>query len=96
MPVATLKKRSKAKKRKVYGQYIVADPEIYHGQLTFIGTRIFVADVLHDVAEGRSWSWIIKNWHRSITREAIAEAVELSRTALLDHLEEYGIDQAKL
>ena len=91
MPVATVKKR-RQRKKKVYGKFIVADPEICHGQLTFLGTRIFVADVLHDVAEGRNWNWIIKNWHGSITREAIAEAVELSRTALLDHIDEYAID----
>jgi hypothetical protein len=34
------------RKRKELGQYIVADPEICHGQLTFKGTRILVSDVL--------------------------------------------------
>jgi hypothetical protein len=31
-----------------------------------------------------------RNWHGSITREAIAEALELAGRALFDHLEEYG------
>ncbi len=86
----TPKKRKPAKTRKVFGKYIVADPAICHGQLTFVGTRIFVADVLQDVARGMDWDAIIKDWHGSISREAIAEAVELSRKALFDHLIEYG------
>lgn len=41
--------------RKQVGRYIVADPRICHGKLTFRGTRIFVADVLEQVAEGLAW-----------------------------------------
>ena len=88
MPVAAVKKRRQTKK-KVYGQFIVADPEICHGQLTFLGTRIFVADVLAQVARGMSWNMIVKAWHGSVGREAIAEALEFSRQALLDHVDEY-------
>jgi uncharacterized protein (DUF433 family) len=84
------KKQKPKKARRVFGKHIVADPEICHGQLTFLGTRIFVADVLQDVARGMDWDTIIKEWHGSISREAIAEAVELSRKALFDHLVEYG------
>jgi len=80
----------KLKTRKVFGKYIVADPAICHGQLTFLGTRIFVAHVLEDAASGMNWDEIIKNWHGSITREAIAEALELSPRALLDHIDEYA------
>jgi uncharacterized protein (DUF433 family) len=40
------------------GRYIVADPEICHGKPTFRGTRIFVADVLEQVAEGLAWETI--------------------------------------
>jgi uncharacterized protein (DUF433 family) len=91
MPVATIKKRRPAKKRKVYGQYIVADPEICHGQLTFIGTRIFVADVLAQAARGMNWNTIVKAWRGRVSREAIAEALEFSRQALLDHIDEYTV-----
>ena len=35
---------------KLLGRYIVTDPNICHGQPTFRGTRIFVADVLDQVA----------------------------------------------
>ena len=61
------------------GRYIVVDPKICHGKLTFRGTRIMVADVLEQVAEGLAWEIIIEAWHNSITKEAIAEAVQLSR-----------------
>jgi len=33
------------KKREV-GQYLISDPEVCHGQLTFKGTRILVRSVL--------------------------------------------------
>jgi uncharacterized protein (DUF433 family) len=76
-------------KRKLFGKYIVADPKICHGKLTFIGTRIFVKDVLEMVAEGMDWDRIIKEWNGHITREAIAEAVRLagsSRTVAVERL----------
>ena len=33
-------------KKKVVGRHIVTDPKVCHGQPTFRGTRILVADVL--------------------------------------------------
>lgn len=70
------------------GRYIVADPRICHGKLTFRGTRIFVADVLEQVAEGLAWETIMEEWHGSISHEAIAEAVQLARQALLAQVRE--------
>ncbi len=64
------------KKRQLLGRYIIADPEICHGEPTFRGTRIFVADVLEMVAEGMAWESIVEEWGGSITKEAIAEAVQ--------------------
>jgi uncharacterized protein (DUF433 family) len=75
--------------RKQFGRYIVADPKICHGKLTFAGTRVFVQDVLEMVAQGTDWDAIIKEWHGSINREAIAEAVQLAGRALLEHADEY-------
>ena len=46
--------------RKLYGRYIVSDPEICHGKPTFRGTRIMVADVLEQVADGLAWETIIE------------------------------------
>jgi uncharacterized protein (DUF433 family) len=69
---------------KEYGQYIVADPRICHGKLTFRGTRIFVQDVLEDVARGMDWDEICRRWHGSVSHEAIAEAIRVAKTALLE------------
>ena len=71
------------------GRYMVADPAICHGKPTFRGTRIMVADVLEQVADGLAWETIIEEWCGSITHEAIAEVVGLARRALLDHISEY-------
>jgi uncharacterized protein (DUF433 family) len=79
-------------KTTMLGRYIVADPRICHGKPTFRGTRIFVSDVLEQVATGMVWEAIIEQWDGSITKEAIAEAVDLSRQAFLDHVEEYRIE----
>src|SRR5438128_2300490 len=67
--------------RKVLGRYIVMDTEICHGELTFNGTRIFVKDVLDQVAEGMAWESIIEEWHGSISNAAIAEAIRLASKA---------------
>jgi len=79
-------------KRRSYGNFIVADPKIGHGKLTFVGTRIFVKDVLELVAQGMDWDSVTRECHGFITREAIAEAVSLARQALMEHEEEYGTE----
>lgn len=78
--------------RKLYGRYIVSDPEICHGKPTFSGTRIMVADVLEQVADGLDWETIIEEWRGSITKEAIAEAVSLSRHAFLENVDKYVLE----
>lgn len=67
-----------------YGQYIVANPKICHGKLTFRGTRLFVSDILEDVADGQDWNDIIKNWHGSITCAAISDAIRYAKEAFLE------------
>ena len=74
------------------GRYIVVDPEICHGKPTFRGTRIMVADVLEQIADGLAWETIIEEWRGSISKEAIAEAVRLSRQAFLEHVHEYTLE----
>lgn len=71
--------------RKSLGRYVVVDTAICHGRPTFQGTRIFVSDVLSDVASGMEWEAIIKRWHGAVSKEAISEAVELASEALVDH-----------
>ena len=62
---------------KLLGRYIVADPEICHGKPTFVGTRIMVTQVLKQVAKGMPWEAIMAEWRGTVTREAIAEAINL-------------------
>lgn len=94
---ASLKRsRAYAKRREimVLGRFIVADPEVCHGQPTFRGTRVLVGDVLQQVARGLDWETIIEEWHDSITHDAIAEAVQLAAQALLEHTENFIVAAA--
>lgn len=63
---------------KALGRYIVADSGICHGKPTFVGTRILVADVLEQVANGIAWDTIVDDWRGDVSKEAIAEAVRLA------------------
>ena len=78
----------KVRKRTEFGQYIVADPEICHGQLTFTGTRIMVKSVLEMLARGKDWDWISMAYDNRVSREAIAEAVSLASDALFEKMGE--------
>ena len=81
-------------KAKILGRYIIADPKICHGKPTFRGTRVFVSDVLEQVASGMAWENIIEEWHDSITKEAITEAVQLATQALMKHTDEFVLEPA--
>jgi uncharacterized protein (DUF433 family) len=70
------------------GRYIIADPSSCHGEPTFRGTRVLVADILEQVASGMDWEAIREEWRGSISRKAIAETVRLGRELLLAHKEE--------
>jgi len=76
------------KKKQPLGRYIVADPEICHGEPTFRGTRIFVSDVLEQVATGMAWEAVVDEWRGVVSKQAIAEAVRLAREALVTHASE--------
>ena len=82
----------KTKKRQLLERYIVADPEIYHGKPTFRGTRIMVWQVLEMVAEGKAWETIVEEWGGSITKEAVAEAVQLASKSFIKHAHEYALE----
>ncbi len=79
---------------KLFGRYIVSDPTICHGKPTFRGTRVLVADVLEQVADGLAWESIIEEWRGSVSHAAIAEAVQLSRQAFLEHADQYTVELA--
>jgi len=59
------------------GQYVVVDPKICHGQLTFKGTRVMVGQVLAGLTQGMSREEILRNWP-SIPWEAVQEAQMLA------------------
>lgn len=74
-------------REKNVGKYIVSDPKICHGKLTFKGTRIFVDDVLEMVAEGYSWNYIEEQWNGAVIKDAIKEALILSKNSLMQQTE---------
>ena len=80
---------SKKTSSQFVGRYVVTDSKVCHGKPTFLGTRVLVSDVLDQVACGMAWDTIIEEWNGSISREAITEAVQLAREALLKHVDEF-------
>jgi len=72
----------KAKQRSI-GRFIVVDQRICHGEPTFRGTRVMVADVLEQVASGMAWEAIVEEWRGKVPHDAIAEAIRLARGTLL-------------
>jgi uncharacterized protein (DUF433 family) len=87
--VVVAKQKQQPVKRMI-GRFIVADPAICHGQPTFRGTRILVADVLEQVAAGVAWETIVDEWHGSLSPNVISEAVRLASEAFRDHSAEYA------
>lgn len=69
------------------GTYIVAEDGSFGGQPRFRGTRIPVSDVLSMLAEGMPRDEIVRNCDGRVSREAIAEAVELAAKALQEQQE---------
>ncbi len=82
------RKRHQVAKRMI-GRYIVTDPAICHGQPTFRGTRILVADVMEQVAGGIAWETIVEEWRGGVSPDAISEAVRLASQAFRDHSAQY-------
>ena len=66
------------------GSYLISDPEVYHGELTFKGTRIPVRTILTFVGMGESIDELHSGYdHPRMYREAIQEAVTLAKQALV-------------
>lgn len=62
-------------KKVVINRYIVADPNVCHGKLTFKGTRVMVWQVLEMLAGGETAEEIIEDFP-SLTRAHIKAALE--------------------
>ena len=56
-------------------RHIASDPAICHGEPTFRGTRIPVADVLEQVEGGMAYEAIIEEWRYEIDRDAIVKSL---------------------
>jgi uncharacterized protein (DUF433 family) len=80
MPVKTKTRRKSpngSRQPSFVGKYLVVDPCVCHGQLTFHGTRVPVATVLSCLAKGHSLAYLRKSWPE-LSAEAIEEAVRLA------------------
>ena len=66
-----------------FGKYLVMDPKICHGKLTFKNTRLPVETILNRIAKGRTLEEILVDWPE-LSRGAVAEAVRLAAEALLE------------
>jgi len=66
------------------GNYLVIDPEICHGQITFRGTRIPVDTVLTFLAKGYSVDQLLRSWPE-LSRPAVEEAIHLASRTLQRH-----------
>jgi len=68
--------------KKALRRYVVADPAVCHGRPTFRGTRIFVSDVLDDVARGMAWEAIIVRLEAMVRVNSINRSKELAELFL--------------
>jgi len=63
------------------GNYLVIDPEICHGQMTFKATRVPVDTVLTFLAKGYTVDQLLRSWPE-LQRPAIEEAIHLASHSL--------------
>ncbi len=63
------------------GHYLIIDPEVCHGQMTFMGTRVPVDTVLTFLAKGYSVDQLLRSWPE-LTRPAVEEAISLASQSL--------------
>ena len=74
--------RKPAVKRREIGEYLVIDPEICRGELTFKGTRIPVETILVLLRKGYSLDMLLEDYPQ-LPRDAIREAIGLATDSLL-------------
>ena len=87
MPAKTKTKRKSTNgdtKSTFVGEYLVVDPRVCHGELTFRNTRVPVETILRYLANGYSLAYLRKSWPE-VSAEAIQEAVNLASEHLVQH-----------
>jgi uncharacterized protein (DUF433 family) len=62
------------------GKFLVVDPRVCHGKLTFKGTRVPVEAVLTFLAQGETIEEILDSWPQ-LRRAAVEEAIGLAAAA---------------
>jgi uncharacterized protein (DUF433 family) len=65
------------------GEYLVVDPRVCHGELTFRGTRVPIATILSYLRKGYSQAYLRKSWPE-VSAEAIEEAISLASEQLVE------------
>ena len=68
-------------RKKLIGRWILSDPRVCRGKLTFAGTRVPVETVLHFISRGMTIQEILADWPGP-AREAVEGAVDLAAAAL--------------
>ena len=63
------------------GEYMVIDPEVAHGRLTFTGTRVPVETVMGYIATGESVAEIVRHWPE-LSPQAVEAAIRLASESL--------------
>jgi len=74
-------KQVRSKPRIEIGKHLVMDPEVYHGELTFKGTRVPVDVVLTYVTKGMPLNEVPENWP-DVSMEAVKEALVFAQKFL--------------
>ena len=64
------------------GQYLIVDPGVCFGKLTFKGTRLPVQTILTYLSMRGTMTYILKGWPY-LKREALVEAIQLAKGALI-------------
>lgn len=65
------------------GRFLVLDPRVCHGKLTFKGTRVPVETVLTFLANGSTIEEIVADCPE-LSREAVTEAIQLAQAPLVE------------
>ncbi len=76
------------------GQFLIADPRVCFGKLTFRGTRVPVKTVLYFLSTGRSIDKILAGWPE-LRREAVEEAIRLAAIAWPELMQEQVAESIK-
>ncbi len=64
------------------GNHLVIDPEVYHGELIFKGTRVPVKTVMTFLRLGDGIDDILAGYP-NLTREAVEEVIQMATEALI-------------